>query len=120
MDVAAPPEEIKLYFDYKSPFAFLASGPAFALDDRFRVRVRWLGPGVGVVPRGRGRTRVRALHRRRGGGPRVRRAALPLPRRAVLGARPPAAPRGASPRHRPGTLTGDAARTRRHRMHGER
>jgi 2-hydroxychromene-2-carboxylate isomerase len=39
-DVAA--EEIKLYFDYKSPFAFLASGPAFTLDERFRVRVRWI------------------------------------------------------------------------------
>ncbi|TMA78906.1 MAG: disulfide bond formation protein DsbA [Deltaproteobacteria bacterium] len=42
MDAAAPPEEIKLYFDYKSPFAFLASGPAFDLDRRFRVRVRWI------------------------------------------------------------------------------
>ncbi len=39
---AALPEEIKLYFDYKSPFAFLASGPAFDLDRRFRVRVRWI------------------------------------------------------------------------------
>lgn len=38
----APPEEIKLYFDYKSPFAFLASGPAFALDERYRVHVRWI------------------------------------------------------------------------------
>ena len=35
-------EELKLYFDYKSPFAFLASGPAFELDGRFRVRVRWI------------------------------------------------------------------------------
>ena len=42
MDAAEPPEEIKLYFDYKSPFAFLASGPAFDLDRRFRVRVRWI------------------------------------------------------------------------------
>jgi 2-hydroxychromene-2-carboxylate isomerase len=42
MDVAAPLDEIKLYYDYKSPFAFLASGPAFTLDDRFRVRVRWI------------------------------------------------------------------------------
>jgi 2-hydroxychromene-2-carboxylate isomerase len=45
-------EEVKLYFDYKSPFAYLASGPAFALDGRYRVRVRWIpiqlrikGPG---------------------------------------------------------------------------
>jgi 2-hydroxychromene-2-carboxylate isomerase len=49
----SPPEEIKLYFDYKSPFAYLASGPAFALDRRFAVRVRWIpiqlrikGPGA--------------------------------------------------------------------------
>jgi 2-hydroxychromene-2-carboxylate isomerase len=46
-------EEIKLYFDYKSPFAYLASGPAVALDARYRVRVRWIpiqlrikGPGA--------------------------------------------------------------------------
>ncbi len=39
---AAPLEEIKLYFDYKSPFAYLASGPAFTLDERYRVRVRWI------------------------------------------------------------------------------
>lgn len=49
-------EEIKLYFDYKSPFAYLASGPAFALDARYRVRVRWIpiqlrikGPGIRSV-----------------------------------------------------------------------
>lgn len=33
---------IKLYFDYKSPFAFLAMQPAFDLPDRFRVEVRWI------------------------------------------------------------------------------
>ena len=50
------PEEIKLYFDYKSPFAYLASGPAFELDRRFQVRVRWIpiqlrikGPGARSV-----------------------------------------------------------------------
>lgn len=49
-------EEIKLYFDYKSPFAYLASGPAFELDGRFRVRMRWIpiqlrikGPGARSV-----------------------------------------------------------------------
>ncbi len=35
-------EEVKLYFDYKSPFAFLASGPAFGLDARFRIGLRWI------------------------------------------------------------------------------
>ena len=50
------PEEIKLYFDYKSPFAYLASGPASELDRRFQVRVRWIpiqlrikGPGARSV-----------------------------------------------------------------------
>ena len=34
--------ELKLYFDYKSPFAFLAVEPSFALAERFRVEVRWI------------------------------------------------------------------------------
>ena len=33
--------EVKMYSDYKSPFAFLAFDPAFALAERYRVRVRW-------------------------------------------------------------------------------
>ncbi|HKV54255.1 MAG TPA: DsbA family protein [Candidatus Binataceae bacterium] len=44
--------EIKMYSDYKSPFAFLAFDPAFALERRYRVRIRWIpfqlrikGPG---------------------------------------------------------------------------
>lgn len=35
-------ETLKLYFDYKSPFAYLAAEPAFALPARFRVAVRWI------------------------------------------------------------------------------
>jgi 2-hydroxychromene-2-carboxylate isomerase len=35
-------EEVKLYFDYKSPFTYLAKDPAFALPERYRVTVRWL------------------------------------------------------------------------------
>ena len=35
-------EEIKLYFDYKSPFAYLAKDPAFALPERYAVSVRWI------------------------------------------------------------------------------
>ena len=35
------PEAIKLYFDYKSPFAFLAMQPAFDLPQRFDVEIRW-------------------------------------------------------------------------------
>ena len=38
----AEPEEIKLYFDYKSPFAYLAAEPAFALPERYAVRLRWI------------------------------------------------------------------------------
>lgn len=34
--------EIKMYSDYKSPFAYLAFDPAFALEQRYRVRVRWI------------------------------------------------------------------------------
>lgn len=45
-------EELKLYYDTKSPFAYLAAEPAFALPERYRVHLRWLpyvlrikGPG---------------------------------------------------------------------------
>lgn len=35
-------DEVKLYFDFKSPYAFLAAEPAFALSDRYDVSVRWI------------------------------------------------------------------------------
>jgi 2-hydroxychromene-2-carboxylate isomerase len=35
-------EELKLYFDFKSPYAFLAAQPAFALPGRFDLSVRWI------------------------------------------------------------------------------
>ncbi len=35
-------EELKLYFDYKSPFAYLAMQPAFELPDRYQVALRWI------------------------------------------------------------------------------
>ena len=35
-------EEVKLYFDYKSPFAYLAMRPTFELPERYAVRVRWI------------------------------------------------------------------------------
>jgi 2-hydroxychromene-2-carboxylate isomerase len=34
--------EIKLYFDYKSPFAYLAAEPAFALAESYQVSLRWI------------------------------------------------------------------------------
>jgi 2-hydroxychromene-2-carboxylate isomerase len=33
--------ELKMYSDYKSPYAFLAFDPAFALEKRFNVRLQW-------------------------------------------------------------------------------
>ncbi len=35
-------EPLKLYFDYKSPFAYLAAEPAFALPERYNVELRWI------------------------------------------------------------------------------
>ncbi len=35
-------EELKLYYDHKSPYAYLAAEPAFDLPSRFRVKVRWM------------------------------------------------------------------------------
>lgn len=40
--MGAEVKEIKMYSDYKSPFAYLAFDPAFALQERYRVRVRWI------------------------------------------------------------------------------
>ncbi len=34
-------EPLKLYYDYKSPFAYLAAEPALALPERFDVALRW-------------------------------------------------------------------------------
>ncbi len=34
--------EIKLYSDYKSPYAYLAFDPAFALEEKYLIRVRWI------------------------------------------------------------------------------
>lgn len=34
--------EVKMYSDYKSPFAYLAFDPAFELEQRYHVRIRWI------------------------------------------------------------------------------
>jgi 2-hydroxychromene-2-carboxylate isomerase len=34
--------EIKMYSDYKSPYAYLAFDPAFALADRYHIPLRWI------------------------------------------------------------------------------
>jgi 2-hydroxychromene-2-carboxylate isomerase len=36
------PAEVKMYSHYKSPFAYLAFDPAFELEQRFRIRLRWI------------------------------------------------------------------------------
>lgn len=36
------PEELRMYSDFKSPYAWLAFDPVFALEERFDVRVRWI------------------------------------------------------------------------------
>jgi 2-hydroxychromene-2-carboxylate isomerase len=35
-------EELKMYSDYKSPYAWLAFDPVFALQEKYAVRVKWL------------------------------------------------------------------------------
>src|ERR1700689_4565434 len=39
---AAEKKTVKMYSDYKSPFAYLAFDPAFALEQRYRIRLRWI------------------------------------------------------------------------------
>ena len=34
-------EEVKMYSDYKSPYAWLAFDPAFALEEKFAVKMKW-------------------------------------------------------------------------------
>jgi len=41
-----------MYSDYKSPFAYLAFDPAFALQERFAVRVRWIPFQLRIKDRG--------------------------------------------------------------------
>src|SRR5258708_853139 len=34
--------EVKMYSDFKSPYAYIAFDPGMALPERFKVRVRWI------------------------------------------------------------------------------
>lgn len=45
-------EPLKLYYDYKSPFAFLAAEPAFALPERYAVALRWIPFQLRIKGRG--------------------------------------------------------------------
>ena len=49
---------IKLYFDYKSPFAYLAKDEAYALEDDYRVTIEWL-PYVLNIPEALGDLQTR-------------------------------------------------------------
>jgi 2-hydroxychromene-2-carboxylate isomerase len=35
-------EVLKMYSDYKSPYAWLAFDPAFALEQKFAVQLKWM------------------------------------------------------------------------------
>jgi len=35
-------EEVRMYSDYKSPYAWLAFDPAFDLEKRFKIRLKWM------------------------------------------------------------------------------
>ena len=41
-DQASEKAEVKMYSDFKSPYAYLAFDPGMALGQRFNVRVRWI------------------------------------------------------------------------------
>lgn len=38
----AAPEELKMYSDFKSPYAFLAFAPFFELAEEFNIKTRWI------------------------------------------------------------------------------
>src|SRR2546430_8789022 len=39
---AGPSNEVKMYSDFKSPYAYIAFDPGMALPERFDVHVRWI------------------------------------------------------------------------------
>jgi 2-hydroxychromene-2-carboxylate isomerase len=38
---AGDTKEVKMYSDFKSPYAFLAFDPAFVLEEKYRIRLKW-------------------------------------------------------------------------------
>lgn len=52
------PTPITLYFDYKSPFAYLAKDEAYKLEDDYHVRIEWL-PYVLDIPEALGDLQTR-------------------------------------------------------------
>lgn len=35
------PAEVKMYSDFKSPYAFIAFDPAYALEDKYNIAIKW-------------------------------------------------------------------------------
>jgi 2-hydroxychromene-2-carboxylate isomerase len=56
-------QEVKMYSDYKSPFAYLAFDPAFALQERYRIRIRWIPFQLRI--KGKGERSVYSEHKAR-------------------------------------------------------
>ncbi len=56
-------KEIKMYSDYKSPFTYLAFDPAFALEEKYRVRIRWIPFQLRI--KGKGERSVYSEHKAR-------------------------------------------------------
>lgn len=55
--------EVKMYSDYKSPFAYLAFDPAFELEVTYRVRLRWIPFQLRI--KGKGERSVYSEHKAR-------------------------------------------------------
>jgi 2-hydroxychromene-2-carboxylate isomerase len=55
--------EVKMYSDYKSPFAYLAFDPAFELQKRYRVRLRWIPFQLRI--KGKGERSIYSEHKAR-------------------------------------------------------
>jgi 2-hydroxychromene-2-carboxylate isomerase len=45
-------EPVKIYFDYKSPYAYLAADPALDLPDRYAIDLRWMPFQLRIKGRG--------------------------------------------------------------------
>ena len=52
------PKPIKLYFDYKSPFAYLAKDEAYRLEEDYQVQIEWL-PYILDIPEALGDLQTR-------------------------------------------------------------
>jgi 2-hydroxychromene-2-carboxylate isomerase len=56
-------KEVKMYSDYKSPFAYLAFDPAFELENRYFIRLRWIPFQLRI--KGKGERSVYSEHKAR-------------------------------------------------------